>query len=231
VLVHQLGDYFEVLSRQLRRHSGTIDKFIGDGLLGFFNAPENVPDHQNLACRATLLALDELSSRPDGPPFRTRVGLHCGEVLVGNIGTPDRFAYTVLGDVVNVTSRLESLNKVYGTQILASSDVRDGAGDDFEWRHLDRVAVAGRKGGMDIHELMGLKGQSAKTRCLDRDLYEEALAHYLARRFPEAKVLFSQLARTQPADKAATVMTTRCDHFFSIELPDDWNGVFAYEFK
>jgi len=232
VLVHQLGDYFEILSRQLRRHSGTIDKFIGDGLLGFFNAPENVPDHQNLACRATLLALDELSARTDSAvPFRTRVGLHCGEVLVGNIGTPDRFAYTVLGDVVNVTSRLESLNKIYGTQILASSDVRAGAGDDFEWRYIDRVAVAGRTGGMDIHELMGLKGGVDKARRLDRDLYEEALAHYLARRFLEAKVLFSQLARTRPADKAAAVMTTRCDHFFAIELPEDWNGVFSYEFK
>jgi adenylate cyclase len=232
VLVHELGDYFEVLSRQLRRHSGTIDKFIGDGLLGFFNAPENVPDHQNLACRATLLALDELSSRSDGGvPFRTRVGLHCGEVLVGNIGTPDRFAYTVLGDVVNVTSRLESLNKVYGTQILASSEVREEAGGDFEWRHLDRVAVAGRKGGMDIYELLGLKGQVEEARILERDLYEEALARYFARRFLEAKGLFSRVAQSQAADKAATVMMTRCDHFLSIELPEDWNGVFAYEFK
>lgn len=232
VLVHELADYFEILSRQLRRHSGTIDKFIGDGLLGFFNAPENVPGHEALACRATLAALEELAARDHrAAPFRTRVGLHSGEVLVGNIGTSDRFAYTVLGDVVNVTSRLESLNKIYGTQIVASGEVREHSGDDFEWRHLDRVAVAGREASMDIHELMGVKGRVEKTRRRDRDLYEEALAHYFARNFQGARTIFSQFAHSQPADKASVLMTTRCDHFLSVELPADWNGTFAHEFK
>jgi adenylate cyclase len=232
VLVHQLGDYFAILSRQLRSHSGTIDKFIGDGLLGFFNAPENVPHHENLACRATLRALEELASQ-DGAAvaFRTRVGLHCGEVLVGNIGTPDRFAYTVLGDVVNTTSRLENLNKVYGTQILASGEVREQAGTDFEWRHLDRVTVAGRKTSMEIHELIGFTGPATEARCLDRDLYEEGLAHYFARRFRAALEIFRRLADSRPDNKAAIVMLARCDRLLGVELPSDWNGVYAYELK
>ncbi len=129
-LVHELAEYLEIMSGQLRRHSGEIDKFIGDGVLAFFNAPAEVKRHEEQACRATLAALRELDARREkgGPPFRTRVGLHAGDVLVGNLGTADRLAYTVLGDVVNVTSRLEALNKLYGTQILVSGEVRTCAG-------------------------------------------------------------------------------------------------------
>lgn len=234
VLVHQLAVYFEILSRRLRQHSGTIDKFIGDGLLVFFNAPEKVPHHENLACRGTLIGLQELALRQqegEAVLFRTRVGLHRGNVLVGNIGTQERFAYTVLGDVVNVASRLENLNKVYGTQVLASGDVWEHAGNDFEWRHLDRVSVAGRKGSMDIYELMGLKDGVDEDRLRNRHLYEEALGHYLARSFWDARRIFNQVAENCPGDKAALLMTTRCDHMLSLELPPDWDGVFVYNLK
>jgi adenylate cyclase len=234
VLVHELAGYFEVLSRRLRQHSGTIDKFIGDGLLVFFNAPENIPHHENLACRATVIGLQELAlTQQEGRmvPFRTRVGLHSGDVLVGNIGTPERFAYTVLGDVVNVASRLENLNKVYGTQVLASGEVRTHSGDDFEWRHLDRVSVAGRRGSMEIYELMGLKDGVDEDRMNDRKLYEEALGHYFARSLWDARRIFGQLADRSPGDKAAILMMTRCDHMLSLEVPPDWDGVFAYTFK
>ncbi len=235
VLVHQLGDYFEILSRRLRQHSGTIDKFIGDGLLVFFNAPERVEHHENLACRGALIGLQELSlrrqSEPGVIPFRTRVGLHRGSVLVGNIGTPQRFAYTVLGDVVNVASRLESLNKVYGTEIIASRDVWQNAGPDFEWRQLDRVAVAGRRGSLDIYELIGLKDGVDEDRRYSRKLYEEGLQHYFARSFWDARNLFGQVAQKTPGDKAAVLMMTRCDHMLSLELPADWDGVFVYNFK
>ncbi len=233
VLVHQLATYFEILSRRLRQCSGTIDKFIGDGLLGFFNAPEKLLHHENLACRATLIGLQELARRKDVQTiqFRTRVGLHCGEVLVGNIGTPDRFAYTVLGDAVNVASRLESLNKVYGTQVLASGEIRECAGNDFEWRYLDRVAVVGRKGGLDICELMGLRNGVDEDRLHNRKLYEEALEHYFARSFWDARRIFGEVADNCPGDKAALLMMTRCEHMLSVQLRPDWNGVYVYDFK
>ena len=150
-LVHELAEYLEIVTGELRKNAGTIDKFIGDGVLALFNAPEAVARHEEMACRATLAALAGLAAVAGGCRRRRRFGRGwvCkvrGMLLVGNIGTAERFAYTVLGDVVNVSSRLGSLNKVYGTQVLASGEVRDRAGNDFEWRHVDRAAVAGRKG-------------------------------------------------------------------------------------
>jgi adenylate cyclase len=230
VLIHELADYFEIVSRCLRENSGTIDKFIGDGLLAFFNAPQIVENHENLACRATLAALRDLAASPL-TSFRTRIGLHCGEVLVGNIGTQERFAYTVLGDPVNVASRLENLNKVYGTQVMASREVRDSAGDDFEWRHLDRVSVAGRKAGFDIYELMGLKNGVDEVRCHQRNFYEEALAHYFGCDFKAAQAMFAKLAGENQSDKASALMAARCELFLAQGLPENWNGVFSYEFK
>ena len=234
VLVKELAAYFEVLSRRVRQHSGTIDKYIGDGLLAFFNAPEDLPRHENLACRAALIGLQELAfEQKEGhmAAFRTRIGLHCGEVLVGNIGTSERFAYTVIGDAVNVASRLESLNKMYGTQIMASGDVKHAAGDDFEWRHLDRVAVVGRKEGTDIFELMGLKDGVDEDRLRLRKLYEEALGLYLAGSFWDARRIFGQLAEQKPVDKAALLMMTRCEHMLTQNPPANWDGVFIYSVK
>src|SRR5919199_554154 len=147
------------MTRALEAHGGTIDKFMGDGILAIFNAPNDLPNHPALACRAALQAQEWLAAsqsrwRADGRPvFQARIGMHMGDVLVGNIGTAERFAYTVIGDPVNLASRLEVLNKIYGTRILASQEVRDAAGAGFEWRRLDRVAVAGRTGETIVNEL------------------------------------------------------------------------------
>ena len=233
-LVHELADYFEIVSRCLRQNGGEIDKFIGDGVLAFFNAPGEVPQHEQLACRATLAALKGLATwqrEQNGAPFRTRVGLHTGDVLVGNMGTADRLAYTVLGDVVNVASRLEALNKVYGTQVIASGEVHDHAGAEFEWRHLDRASPAGRKGAMDIYELLGAKGEVDAERLRRRDVYEQALGEYFSRAFAEALRLFAELASEDPADKASALMAARCRELVSERLPSNWDGVFAHNTK
>jgi len=135
-----------------------------------------------------------------------------------------------LGDAVNVASRLESLNKVYGTQVLASAEIREHAGNDFEWRHLDRVAVAGRKGSLDIYELMGLRDSIDRERLHNRKLYEDALAHYLARSFCDARRIFSQVVKNCPDEKAALLMMTRCDQMLSLDMRD-WDGIFAHTIK
>ena len=234
VLVKELSGYFQIMRRTLTGRSGTLDKFIGDGVLAFFNAPVDVPEHEKLACLAALEALQELresQARDGSSPFHTRVGLHGGEVLVGNIGTPEQFAYTVLGDAVNVASRLEGLNKIYGTQIIASGEVRDRAGDGFEWRHLDRVTVAGRQGVLEIYELMGVRGKVEASLLQARDQYEAALRHYFDRTFDDAVTGFVELAHGDSMDKAARLMAERCQQMAATKMPVNWDGVFVFGVK
>lgn len=234
-LVIDLSGYFDIFTRAVRQYSGTIDKFTGDGVLAFFNAPLDVPDHEESACRSALAAVGELHGTGNAAgklPFRTRIGLHAGDVLVGNVGTAERFAYTVLGDVVNTSSRIESLNKVYGTHILASDDVRNKTDGKFEWRYVDRVAVAGRRGTLNLHELLGIAGGDVDAGILRaRDLYEQALDRYFAQDFARARDLFAGACEARAGDKTAKMMMHRCDDLIKNGPGDGWDGVFVHKHK
>jgi adenylate cyclase len=236
-LVEELNIYFDDMTKAVRDREGTIDKFMGDGILAFFNAPEDVPDHAALSCRAALESVamteDAVASRiADGRPvFRIRIGLAVGEVLVGNVGSSDRFGYTVIGDTVNVAARLEGINKAYGTRIIASDELRAEAGDGFEWRSLDRVAVAGRAGGLPISELLGLDGEVDANRLTRRDRYEIALDAYFAGDFEAASGGFAELAAEHPDDKAAVAMAERSAGLAEAPKPEDWDGVYVFRTK
>ena len=236
-LVEHLGAYLQAMTSVLHEHEGTIDKFMGDGILALFNAPRDVPDHATKACRAALRAQQCLEQlRPSWeaagkPAFRTRIGIHTGRALVGNIGTPDRFAYTVVGDTVNLASRLEDLNRLYGTGILASHELREAAGPDFEWRVIDRVAVVGRTGWTLVNELLGERG------CVDpevlhaRDIYERGLVAHFAGRFAAAAATFRAAAEALPGDRAAEVMARRAEALERDSPPSAWDGVFLQTTK
>lgn len=166
-LVGVLGAYLELLTAGVASHGGTVDKFMGDGMLAFWGAPHPDSRHAENACAAALalqeaLAAARLRGGAAGrPPFLTRIGLHTGDVVVGNIGTPERFAYSVIGDAVNLAARIEALNKRYGTWILASRETVEAAGPGYAWRNLDRTTVAGRAGVVEVHELLGKRGYVA----------------------------------------------------------------------
>jgi adenylate cyclase len=228
-LVEAVGRYLQLMVGAITRHGGTVDKFIGDGVMAFFNAPEALPNHPRQACLAALdaqrLLAEAAEHAPQGdPPFHTRIGLGLGEVLVGNIGTPERFAYTLLGDEVNLASRLEGLNKLYGTRIIASDTVVAEAGEGFEWRRLDRVAVKGRHQGTLICELLGHKGEVSEDVLRARDAYEQALEAYFAAEFDRAGDLFDEAARLRPGDLGAAMMRERA-HELAEEPPLSWDGV------
>jgi len=228
-LVEAMGRYFELMTATIARHGGTVDKFMGDGIMAFFNAPTELPDHPRHACIAALEAQEALArlarERPPGMPlFRARIGLGLGDVLVGNIGTPERFAYTLLGDEVNLASRLEGLNKVYGTAIMGTDALAVAAGESLEWRRLDRVAVKGRHQGTLVCELIGRRGEVEPARLAARDLYEKALAAYLDGRFQPAADMFEAAARAWTRDLAAPTMGARARELAAAP-PQDWNGI------
>ena len=234
-LVEAVGRYFELMTDTITRHGGTVDKFMGDGIMAFFNAPEELPGHPRQACLAALEAQALLkqmaeATPPGEPVFRARIGLGLGDVLVGNIGTPERFAYTLLGDEVNLASRLEGLNKLYGTAIIASNAVMKDAGEGFEWRRLDRVAVKGRTQGTAICELIGRVGGVDTVILAARGAYERALDAYFGAEFERAAELFTEAARLRPGDRAAPMMRDRA-FALANDPPPHWDGVHVMEKK
>jgi adenylate cyclase len=231
-LVKHLGEYLLAMTSVIREQHGVVDKFIGDGILALFNAPRAVADHPAAACRAALRSqacLQELEpewQQRGKPPLRSRIGLHTGDAIVGNIGTPERFDFTVMGDAVNLASRLEGLNKVYGTCILASQEVRDATGSEFEWRTLDRVAVVGRISGTLVSELLGGRGAVDPAILDARDRYERALEQYLRLDFAGAEDGFRAALEARPEDRAAVVLATRAAQLRQEPPTSGWDGVF-----
>lgn len=229
-LVEHLGDYFSAATEAIQARGGTVDKFLGDGILAFFNAPHDVPGHPAEACLAALdlqrrMAALEPGWRAAGRPvLRCRVGLHTGTALVGNVGTPDRFGYTAMGDAVNLASRLEALNKRYGTRVLVSEDTARAAGPGVETRRLERVAVAGRKGGVLVVELLGRRGEVDPATLAARDAYEAALDAFHGRRFDAAEDGFREAAAARPEDLAPRLLLARVEALRSFPPPADWDG-------
>jgi adenylate cyclase len=228
--VGTLSACFDVFGRSIHRCGGVIDKFLGDGLMALFNAPSRIEGHAAAACRAALEALGGLNKGVEGHYVpRVRVGLHTGEALVGNVGTAERFSYTAIGDCVNLASRLEGLNKVYGTAVMASDAVRQAAGDgEFVWRALDRVAVVGRKEPLEVFELVGLCGQVDAERAKRIAVYEAALQFYFEGRFAEACAALNEITAE---DSAARVMASRASELATHPPVGSWDGVFRATLK
>jgi adenylate cyclase len=158
--------YFAALSDEIMRYHGTVDKYIGDAVMAFWNAPADDPDHvvdgcrAILACRAANEALNKQFRREGWPPYDTRFGLHVGDAVVGNIGSSDRMNYTALGATINLASRLEGLNKNYGTRVLVSAAVRDRAGHAFLFRRVDSIKPKGFEEAIEVCELRGELAQA-----------------------------------------------------------------------
>lgn len=236
-----ISEYFSAVSGIILDHRGTIDKYIGDSIMAFWNAP--VPDEKHTlhACEAVLQARDRVAEMNNAweaagkPALRTRFGLHFGEAIVGNIGSADRMNYTVLGDAVNLASRLEGVNTIYGTQILTSEDIYLRANRHYAFRPVDVVTVKGKRQATTIYELMGaLDGGSSvavtgeqKARC---EAFEAAFTLFRSRQWPEAHAAFSSLADGDENDPLAAHYVERCQSLID-NPPVDWDGVTRLDSK
>lgn len=229
-LMEELGIYFQVLTHTILSNRGTIDKYIGDSIMAFWGAPDRLDDHGVLACRAALQCQNFVKGisrdwvKKGLPPLHTRVGLHTGEVLVGNVGYAKRMNYTVMGDNVNIASRLEGLNKYYGTEILISESTFVCAKNEIEARLIDFVVVKGRSQGIPIYEL------AAEKNTLDRewvDFYQEfntAMELYRTKQWSRAYELLSTTSCPNPDDKPLQIMRERCAAFIKSPPPPHWCG-------
>lgn len=231
-IVPLLADYLGRMTGVIRQTEGTVDKFIGDAVMAFWNAPLDVERHAEAACRAAILSQRMLAAmreeaRARGlPELRMRLGVNTGEVLVGNIGSDERLNYTVIGDPVNIAARLEPLNKKYGTEILIGEDTRRAAADAIVVRRIGKVAVYGRTEGLTVYELLGLAAEVETLGPLDWVAdYERGLDHYEARRFAEARVAFGKVLAARPGDGPARLMERRAAGHEAIAPPADWAAV------
>ena len=227
-----LGEYYERMTEQIFSSQGTLKEYVGDELMAIFGAPIEQPDHAMRACAAALAmreartALGSEWTQIGRPRLRARTGINSGPMLVGNLGSSYRFAYGVLGDQVNLASRLEGLNRVYGTDILigeATAQLVDGA---FVLRELDMVRVKGRTQAVRIYELLAGPGSEIRP---DLDeacrLYSAGLGAYRKQLWDEAIGLFTECLALRPEDGPSRAMLERC-HAHRAAPPEDWDGVF-----
>jgi adenylate cyclase len=219
-------------------HGGTIDKFIGDGVMAFWGAPVPSERHAVDACAAALecqrlLALQRAEAgRCGGTPLRMRVGINTGRMLVGNIGSSERLSYTVIGDPVNVASRLEALGKIYGVDIIIGEETRSAAGDAVIVRRLGRVAVYGRIEGLAIYELLGIAEDSAAEVPQWVETYEAGLAAYEDRNWSKAIGLFETAGACRGGlDRPSEILIGRCRACLAVPPPDDWTAISVWESK
>ncbi|MEX2207266.1 MAG: adenylate/guanylate cyclase domain-containing protein [Myxococcota bacterium] len=236
-VVAHLNEYFEAVCGAVLEHDGTVKEFQGDGVVAFWGAPIEQPDHAPRACRAALAAsirLDALCARWSERGVlapRYRMGLHTAELVAGEIGSVERGTYGVVGDGMNLASRLEGANKAYGTRVLISEATRARAGEGFVTRELDTVRVLGRRAEVRIFELVGLAGEVDARTLNVLAHYAEALAAYRARDWDASARALARLLQLAPDDAPARMLQARGSAYGADPPPSDWDGVFALDAK
>lgn len=242
-LVKVMNHYLSTMSGPIRSHRGIIDKYIGDAIMAYWGPP--FTEHGEQASLACLAAI-EMASR--GAALRTelpeligvravpsdcdvRIGIATGEVLVGSIGSEFMMSYTVMGDAVNLASRLEGANKIYGSHSLASAPVIAAAGDAIEVREIDRLVVVGQTKPEAVFEIIGRKGELTEKQSVLLARYAEGLAAYRARRWDDARRAFQAALEAFPGDGPSMAMLARIENFQINPPAADWDGSWQLDQK
>ncbi len=234
-IVAFLNRYFTIMCTIIKKHGGTIDKFIGDAIMALFGAPVSYEDNARRAVAAAYEMREALASvpledliLPEGMKFDIGIGIHYGDVIVGSIGSDDKTDYSVIGDNVNLASRLEGLTKTYGAKILVSQAVKDDINaDEFIFRPLDDVKVKGKAKAVPIYSVDRNLEEFSEAY---RDCYRKGFKLYKQGTFNLAKEYFEQALAEAPGDKAAKLMLSRCEEFIK-NPPVSWDGAIAFTTK
>jgi adenylate cyclase len=236
-LVRLLNRHFSLMSEAIQEHRGVLDKFIGDAVMAFWGPPFcGAGEHAEQACRAALSKLRALEvfraelpeltgMRKKLPTIDLRVGLASGEVVVGNIGSDNSRSYTVIGDTVNLASRLESINRLYGTRILINETTRSLTKDIIEVREVDTIAVKGKTESVRVFEVMGMAGEVPVGRLHCRDGYEAGLAAYRQQNWQAAENALQAVLAGSPGDGPAKLLFDRIALLRATPPAVKWDGV------
>jgi class 3 adenylate cyclase len=241
-LVKVMNRYLSIMSEPIRTNRGIIDKYIGDGIMAYWGPPfVDGADHARFACLAALEMIERIATLrreiPEllgvrGTPMETcdlRIGVATGEALVGSIGSDVMMSYTVMGDVVNLASRLEGANKLYGTRNLVSERTIAAANAAVEVREIDRVVVAGHTHSEVIFEMLGRTGELTPRQMSLRDRYLEGLAAYREQRWDDALRALSAALEAMPGDGPSMALLKRVEGFKTTPPPQDWDGSWHIE--
>lgn len=242
LLVELLNDYLSAMAHVIEKYEGTIDKYEGDAIIAFWGAPVHFPDHAVKACFACLdqqIKLAELRAKwkNEGkwPPIvydaRVRMGLNTGEMVVGNMGSAGRMNYTIMGDAVNLASRLEGANKPYGTYIMISEFTYRQAKDFIEVRELDSLRVVGKTEPVKVYELLARKGELPAQKLRVVEIFHEGLEAYKQQKWDIAIARFTEALNIDPNDGPSKTYIARCEEFKVSPPPADWDGVYTLESK
>ena len=242
-LVKIINHYLSAMSSPIRANKGILDKYIGDAIMAYWGPPFVVEDEQaNLACLAAIDMIDGvvtlrkelpevLGVRAIPMEIDIRVGIATGEVLAGSIGSELMMSFTVMGDAVNLASRLEAANKEYGTRSLLSEATVAALQTSFELREIDRLIVLGQTRPQAVFEIMGREGSMTPQQLTLRDRYAEGLAAYRGQRWGEARKAFAAALQAIDDDGPTLTFLKRIDDFESKPPPADWDGAWQMESK
>lgn len=242
-LVKVMNHYLSTMSGPIRSHRGIIDKYIGDAIMAYWGPPFTENGEQaRLACLAAVeMAQRGVALRTELPELlgvRTipsdctiRIGIATGEVLVGSIGSEFMMSYTVMGDAVNLASRLEGANKTYGTTSLVAEPTIKTAGDAVEVREIDRVVVVGQTSAEAVFEIMGRKDELDDKQLRLREHYADGLAAYRTRRWDDARRAFDAALEAAPGDGPSMALAQRVAQFRAHPPAADWDGAWRLDQK
>lgn len=229
-VVARLNEYLAAMVQVIDRFDGTVDKFIGDGIMVYWGAPLAQPDHAKLAIACMLsmketLALLGIKWAKEGvEPFSIRCGAQSGEVVAGNIGFHGKkMEYTVIGDTVNQAARLEGTAKYYGVDFLVGESTYRMTCDAYRYRELDKIRVVGKQDAMTIYQLLGPSSEPEEKWVAE---FAAGLAFYRERRWNEAEGCFASVLNEVPGDGPSRLYLERCEYFRKNPPAQDWDGVF-----
>jgi len=235
-LVHLLNEYLTEMTSIIIKDQGLVDKYMGDAIMAFWGAPLDLPEHAKIACSSSIEMVEKLNELKkkwieEGiPSFDIGIGLNSGNAIVGNMGSTTRFDYTAMGDNVNLASRMEGLNKLYGTNIIITEKTYKIVKNDFEIRKLDAVKVKGKKKPILIYELLSDKGKLSEKHKDFIKLYEKGLELYFNKKWNPAIKSFKSALKIDN-DTACNELIKRCQDFIKNPPPKDWDGVWEMKTK